>query len=393
MQKRNKIILIVLGGLAVAVVAIYSGSAELFQGRIFTNSKPLPAYNENRCYDSDGGKNYDEKGTIYGKMLVRNSKTQFTDYCDGDTLIEYYCEGKSVKSEEYACESGCGSEACEKTTNVNNALDTLVIVDTDYYDITEQDVKDFFAVVEELWLEPKTGIGFSLSKIVFVSLDEECPQYLGSCDTGGWMDDDFPYFDKYLPEYVVILTEDGTALQGGYAGDVYYYWLDPQMGSFYNPNSEHEFCTEFPPFYGNNYSVAKALINYKHKFGRCGYDQTGTQIISNVSGNGECKNQNGITCVTKNGYQMCPDLVDDFFAQDVLYFSAKSIVHELLHSYGQNGALDHFETYVCNDAMGDEMQAIEAAGVSEPFETLLQEYAGMCPNTWDNFKDIKKSCD
>lgn len=390
MQKRNKIILIALGVLVVVMIAIYSGNAELFQGRMFNSSKPLPSYDENKCYDSDGGKNYEEIGTTYGK-LGRSAFGNKTDVCTTGTKVrEYYCDGKFVQSEEYNCENGCSDGACEKTiTNVSNSIDTLVIVDTDYYDISEQDVKDFFEVAENFWLKPKTGITFNLSKIVFVSLKEECPQFLGSCDEDTWMDQNFKYFDKVLPEYIVILTKDGgTSISGGLSNDIYYLWLDPEMESFYDPDSDHEFCTEFPVDY-SDYTVPLGKVDYKHKFGKCGYDEAGTEIISVVSGNGECKGEEGLKCVMKNGYQMCPNLVDAFLAQDVLYLSAETMVHELLHLYGSNGNLDHFGTYVCNDAIGDILEMVDPV---EPFQTLSEEYAGMCPNIWDNFKNSKKAC-
>ncbi len=60
------------------------------------------------CTDSDGGKDYYEKG-------YTSSPTQggFSDYCEGDfTLIEYYCSDSEVKSqtinivEEQHCEDG-----------------------------------------------------------------------------------------------------------------------------------------------------------------------------------------------------------------------------------------------------------------------------------------------
>ena len=52
----------------------------------------LPAYNESRCYDSDFGKEYTKKGTIYGKERK-------SDYCDGGDLIEFYCEENRIKEE------------------------------------------------------------------------------------------------------------------------------------------------------------------------------------------------------------------------------------------------------------------------------------------------------
>lgn len=417
MSKNKKTILgIIIFLLLASAIGLFI-SPELFQGRIFrsisknqkdisitnqligerylnifkdTNRKSLPAYNEKRCYDSDGGQNYEKAGTIYGQF----GKSEFgskSDSCRINQLTEYYCNDNFIQSEKTICENGCTNGACTVKENVSNALDTLVIVDTDYYDLTEEDVEEFFMVAEDFWLKPKTGIGFNLAKIVFVSLNEECPQLDESCYSSEWMIEDFPYFEKNLPEYVVILTEENTSINGGFSLTNYYSWLDPTMGNSYNPDSENAFCTEFP-IKNSDYAISRGVVDYKHRYGRCGYDLE-KNVISDVSGNGECKNQDGLTCVIKNGYQMCPNLVDDFFAQDLLYFSAGTMVHELLHAYGSNGNLDHFGTAVCNDAMGDKMQELEEKGISEPFGTLAREYASICPTVWEEFKNSQKSCE
>lgn len=395
---KHKILYIgILATLFFGVLIFYSGSTSLFQGRLTKSVKPLPAYDENRCNDSDGGKNYDEDGTVFGK-ISRSQSGSKSDFCSSNTqLTEYYCDGKFVKNEKYICENGCADGACKKiNANLSNKLDTLVIVDTDSYDITEKDVKEFFELAGNLWLKPKTGVDFNLTKIVFASLSEECPQHLGSCDSGGWMEEDFPYFDEKLPEYIVFLTKGmDTTTAGAHAGATTYYWLDPSMEGFYNPESNNEFCTEFPPPYDNYYTVPSGFIDYGHKIMRCGYDEIGKNIISNVSINGECKNQAGLNCIVKNGYQQCPNLSEDdnFYLKNPLHFSASSMVHEMLHSYGENGNLDHFETAVCKDAMGEKMKELEDKGVSAPFDTLKQEYTVMCPNVWENFKNSQQSCD
>lgn len=117
MPKRNKVILIVLGFLFVGGFAFTYGNAELFQGRMFNPSKPLPAYDENKCNDSDGGKNYDEAGTVYGKF----SRSEFgnrTDVCVTRTkLKEYYCKEKFIQDDEYNCENGCSGGACKLSSN------------------------------------------------------------------------------------------------------------------------------------------------------------------------------------------------------------------------------------------------------------------------------------
>lgn len=274
-----------LGLIVFSGIALYSGSAELFQGRMSKSSNPLPAYDENKCYDSDGGKNYDEAGTVFGK-ISRSKSGSKSDFCSsGTALTEYYCDGKFIKNEEYACDNGCSDGVCKKiSANLSDKLDTLVIVDTDSYNITEKDVEEFFK------------------------------NY------------------KQLPEYIVFLTKDGTTINGGFGGGTTYYWLNPSMGSFYDSESSNKFCMEFPN----------------------------------------------------------PSEEDNFYLENPLYFSASTMVHELLHFYGENDNLDHFGTYVCNEAVDNMLEELE---VSKPFKTLSQEYAVMCPNVWEKFKNSQQSCD
>ena len=274
--------------------------------------------------------------------------------------------------------SGNSDSSTEKATkNLDNAVDTLVIVNTDDYNIDDGDVKDLFKKADKLWLEAKTTIKFNIIDVKIISFkDEKISSYYEYLDK--------KYFKESKlnsPEYIVAFYKDGDSdMYGGYST------------KYQLAESNNEYCTEFPTIAFNKTSIPGGIIDYKHKFGRCGYDKSGENIISKVSAGGECKNSDGLTCVMKNGYQMCPNLVSSFYAIDPIYFTIDTIVHELLHPYGQNGNLDHYGTEVCNTALGTKKQELEAAGVSAPFNDLFQEYAGICPNVWDNFKNSQKSC-
>lgn len=379
-----KKIWLILGVLLLLLIVVYVGRAELFQGRFAQNTKPLPAYDENRCSDSDGGKNHEEIGTVFGKISRLKSGSK-TDFCSSDSeLVEYYCDGKFVKNEKYFCENGCSGSACKKGQKLNNAVDTLVIVDSDDYDIDSNDIEALFEIANKLWLQPKTGFKFSVMDFKIVSFTEE-----GITSFHQYLDKKYfkdPESKANLPEYIVAFDKDGNSeINGGYSVAYQFFWLI---------DSDKEYCSEFPAITPiNKISVPGAIIDYGHKFGICGYDALYKNIISNVSGNGECKGQNGIACVMKNGYQMCSDVVDNFYTQDSLYLTADTLVHELLHSYSENGNLDHFGTYVCKEAMGEKMKELEDKGVSTPFDTLDQEYAVMCPNVWEKFKNSQQFCE
>jgi len=64
------------------------------------------------CTDSDGGKDYFIEGTVNG--LIGEEQFTLIDNCDTptDKVIEYYCEGNQIKSEEYECVNGCQDGAC-----------------------------------------------------------------------------------------------------------------------------------------------------------------------------------------------------------------------------------------------------------------------------------------
>jgi len=66
---------------------------------------------EKTCKDTDGGKNYYQKGvvTVDGTML--------SDFCiDSNTLKEHYCSGNNPKWVNYVCPYGCENGACKRKT-------------------------------------------------------------------------------------------------------------------------------------------------------------------------------------------------------------------------------------------------------------------------------------
>lgn len=59
------------------------------------------------CRDSDGGKNYYEKGT------ATSGSVSLTDHCNSDgSLTEKYCSGDEIKAMVYSCPQGCSGGAC-----------------------------------------------------------------------------------------------------------------------------------------------------------------------------------------------------------------------------------------------------------------------------------------
>lgn len=79
------------------------------------------------CIDSDGGLNYYVRGTISAcnESSSGGTCTGTYDRCDGNTLIEGYCNGNEMAFERYACSNGCSNGACINKTSVISTCKTL----------------------------------------------------------------------------------------------------------------------------------------------------------------------------------------------------------------------------------------------------------------------------
>lgn len=152
----NKIkISVFFGIVAFTMIVFYTSSTAFFQGRLARNLKPLPAYNENTCYDPDEGKNYEVQSTTFGKMAGRSSsESKFTDYCDiAGKLVEYSCDGKKVIETKENCDSWCNEGRCitekniDKTTCGDTVKQTWEECDGDSFCTSECKIKTTYKVV------------------------------------------------------------------------------------------------------------------------------------------------------------------------------------------------------------------------------------------------------
>ena len=165
------------------------------------------------------------------------------------------------------------------------------------------------------------------------------------------------------PDGVIVLTDDPQAtLPGGYSV------------SITRPAGTQN---RFPsPVVGDG-RVYVAAIDFFHMYSRCGYDDAGNRI-GTVSANGECRNRAGIACVDNGRYWTCPDTLGDLYAQPD-YFIGATIVHEFLHPFGSEGALDHWGAPPCVNRGG--MSAADATN-----SPLAQQNYGMCPDLYPRFR-------
>lgn len=143
------------------------------------------------------------------------------------------------------------------------------------------------------------------------------------------------------------------------------------------------FQNAFPSQYAPAGSIYVGVMHFNHRFARCGYGDSDTPV-SDVSIDGECRNQPGTSCVQKYGYQICSTSVDDLYASTPTYFLSASFVHEMMHPFGPSGNLDHYWT--------DECTATMTTGVSQrPYNSVTFDrhegdlYVNMCPYVFDNF--------
>ncbi|MEA3378023.1 MAG: hypothetical protein U9Q69_00120 [Nanoarchaeota archaeon] len=67
---------------------------------------PAKAKTEKYCFDNDGGKIYNIKGT------VKTNEGTFDDVCEGSVLLENYCDNEERNILKKECEFGCSNGAC-----------------------------------------------------------------------------------------------------------------------------------------------------------------------------------------------------------------------------------------------------------------------------------------
>ncbi len=152
---------------------------------------------EDKCYDSDFGKNY------YVKGICQDAEGNSEDYCEGDYLWEYVCSAdycSFADSGGYLCENGCSNGACINKTNIIQNINlqqgwNLVSV---YLDLENKNADDVFpdALVVYEWdgskyvipetIEPKKAYWIALASEKSYSLTGELVSNNQISLTEGW---------------------------------------------------------------------------------------------------------------------------------------------------------------------------------------------------------------
>ncbi|HII14946.1 MAG TPA: hypothetical protein HA362_01415 [Nanoarchaeota archaeon] len=248
-----------------------------------------------------------------------------------------------------------------------------VIVDRDtipYTQATRAEIEEAIALANDMLRIRNVNIQFLLQDIQNVNMGGY-DTYMGEgWSVSGYIDDYYMGHIVSPPNGVAIFREDSVAsLYGGYA--------------VVSSNLiDYGFCNNFQsPALGNSY-IYGGVHDWDHMYASCGYDSNldssngyDGNHISAVSIDGECINSPGTPCIIHNGYYMCnnTDFENEEYARQRLNFIASNLIHEFLHSFSET--LSHYCTVDCPSSC-----------------ELAQDYAGMCPFVWDNFKNSWHSC-
>jgi len=109
-SKQNLEILVVLFAGAFVLVAVVApvlpgfGSLEGTQAGVVSTGDNAAVY----CSDSDGGINFDTRGTCTD-LRVGN---EYVDYCTGNVITEYRCSTSGCTAVDFRCPFGCSQGRC-----------------------------------------------------------------------------------------------------------------------------------------------------------------------------------------------------------------------------------------------------------------------------------------
>lgn len=265
-------------------------------------------------------------------------------------------------------------------------FDIVVFIDTLSYNVPPQELYKTLTYTERLFFS-LTGVPLAFLDIVEVNSKKKVfyPERGYALEKELSPNEIFQDYFSSRPEKkfegLIYFYKDSIALSHG-----------GRMATF---SPEGNFCNEFSAPDKKTEIIYGGLIDWSHIYGWCGYDhqhyeKTGELLhISNVSFGGQCKNQDNVPCIFKEGYYQCQNLLEAP-ESDLAYLRASSIIHEWMHhftgiEYGQEGNYDHEGTSWCNKQLEN----------PEYEEYLGQEidYLGICPVAFYHFKNSENFCD
>ena len=261
-------------------------------------------------------------------------------------------------------------EACDGLGYLRTVR-TGVIVDESSYTVTDAEIASDLAFASD-WLFSLTGTTMSLHGIRRVATTPT--DFAAAIEAYASSDPATP------PHFVMVLAADPVAVTyGGYAIS------SPPIAGF---------CNDFASPTGQN-RVYGTVIDWTHRFSPCGYDldryhdtQEWVSVSATSLDDGTCRATSGVACVANPlvGYDVCSTLDPALpYLQHPRAFAHGTFIHEIMHSFGTNGNLDHFGTEVCDASMGGEDYGARDSAT-------FQHFCGMCPNVYDQFVQSFRPC-
>ena len=103
------------------------------------------------CRDSDGGKNYYQRGYV---TIIEGLKMKWLyDYCSRNILHEYFCDGITAKEENYTCLLDCINGACIRCRDSDHGNNYFVKGNCSYVKENEVVSKADYCASEEILIE------------------------------------------------------------------------------------------------------------------------------------------------------------------------------------------------------------------------------------------------
>ena len=359
------------------------------------------------CSDSDGGRNYEESGSV---TLLGYPGGEITkaDQCNSlYKLREYVClEGRYKGSNTFDCKSlgedyGCKAGACAKITCPSGSylsegtcvdlplaaceelrtFNLFVLFDDNSYEASDETILEYFDLASDLLFE-RTCTVFDVIHIERVNIpsEEEIDSTINTFITENE--------DLVLESngFVIFAHEESSLRKGGHVLD----YVPSHLGVT-------DYCNSFSsPLFQSNWLYG-SIVDYTHRYAACGYDkdyyvETGEWVhISDVSlADGSCGNRAGVPCVLNNGYYMCENFLDTYYASDSRIKIPISIVHEIMHFFGVLNTMsqDHgVGSEECNELYRGNLDDF----VCE--YSFNQCFFNMCRYTYENFIESSYHCD
>lgn len=259
-------------------------------------------------------------------------------------------------------------------------LDTLVLVDTNSFTISDNEIKDYFAYASK-YLTERTCTKFNIIGIKTIS-----PQTDAEVDAAVYSTLSQNSTLTKKAQYLVLFTQHAECARtnGGCAWS-----LVPSI----NAIGITDYCNKYADATQKTNFLYGAIIDWGHQYAKCGYDENGSHI-SNISlADGSCKNTPGVQCVQKNGYYMCENAVNDYLAADIKLMTVHIILHELMHNFGTevDGNKDHtVGSQACKDAFAAQNYTFKFTCPTN--QDLGDCFFNICQYAWVNFAKAKNLC-